>query len=99
MARQTHHFSTRARQTTQKQHGADRIGAEQRKKNAGRGPKLGLTSDIDDNRIIGVNTNIRDSIVVSISACHAEDPGSIPGSGDADTLGALGLWGSGALGL
>ena len=26
--------------------------------------------------------NIRGSIVVSISACHAEDPGSIPGRGD-----------------
>ena len=25
--------------------------------------------------------NIRCSIVVSISACHAEDPGSIPGGG------------------
>ena len=25
--------------------------------------------------------NIRDSIVVSISACHAADPGSIPGRG------------------
>ena len=25
---------------------------------------------------------IRDSIVVSISACHAEDPGTIPGRGD-----------------
>ena len=25
--------------------------------------------------------NIRGSIVVSISACHAEDPGSIPGRG------------------
>ena len=25
--------------------------------------------------------SIRDSIVVSISACHAEDPGSIPGRG------------------
>ena len=24
---------------------------------------------------------IRDSIVVSISACHADDPGSIPGRG------------------
>ena len=24
---------------------------------------------------------IRDSIVVSVSACHAEDPGSIPGRG------------------
>ena len=24
---------------------------------------------------------VRDSIVVSISACHAEDPGSIPGRG------------------
>ena len=28
----------------------------------------------------GIN-HIRDSIVVSISACHAEDPGSIPGRG------------------
>ena len=27
-------------------------------------------------------TAIRDSIVVSISACHADDPGSIPGRGD-----------------
>ncbi len=26
-------------------------------------------------------SNIRGSIVVSISACHAEDPGSIPGRG------------------
>ena len=26
-------------------------------------------------------TQIRGSIVVSISACHAEDPGSIPGRG------------------
>ena len=26
-------------------------------------------------------TAIRDSIVVSISACHADDPGSIPGRG------------------
>ena len=25
--------------------------------------------------------SIRDSIVVSISACHADDPGSIPGRG------------------
>ena len=25
--------------------------------------------------------HLRDSIVVSISACHAEDPGSIPGRG------------------
>ena len=24
----------------------------------------------------------RDSIVISISACHADDPGSIPGRGD-----------------
>ena len=33
--------------------------------------------------IIGhvVDVQIRDSIVVSISACHAEDPGSIPGRG------------------
>ena len=27
------------------------------------------------------SVKIRDSIVVSISACHAEDPGSIPGRG------------------
>ena len=26
-------------------------------------------------------SQIRDSIVVSISACHADDPGSIPGRG------------------
>ena len=26
-------------------------------------------------------SSIRDSIVVSISACHADDPGSIPGRG------------------
>lgn len=29
-----------------------------------------------------LNKCIRDSIVASISACHAEDPGSIPGLGD-----------------
>ena len=28
------------------------------------------------------SSQIRDSIVVSISACHAENPGSIPGRGD-----------------
>jgi hypothetical protein len=28
-----------------------------------------------------VNADFRDSIVVSISACHADDPGSIPGRG------------------
>ena len=28
------------------------------------------------------NIQIRGSIVVSISACHADDPGSIPGRGD-----------------
>ena len=28
-----------------------------------------------------MGSDIRDSIVVSISACHAEDPGSIPGRG------------------
>ena len=28
-----------------------------------------------------LNYQIRGSIVVSISACHAEDPGSIPGRG------------------
>ena len=27
-------------------------------------------------------SQFRDSIVVSISACHADDPGSIPGRGD-----------------
>ena len=36
-------------------------------------------------RVITVNCDvriaIRDSIVVSISACHADDPGSIPGRG------------------
>ena len=29
---------------------------------------------------------IRGSIVVSISACHAEDPGSIPGRGGVNTV-------------
>ena len=29
----------------------------------------------------GVIFQVRGSIVVSISACHAEDPGSIPGRG------------------
>ncbi len=29
-----------------------------------------------------LRTDILDSIVVSISACHADDPGSIPGRGD-----------------
>ena len=34
---------------------------------------------------------IRDSIVVSISACHADDPGSIPGRGAFSlSLGACG---------
>ena len=28
-----------------------------------------------------ISTSLRDSIVVSISACHADDPGSIPGRG------------------
>ena len=28
----------------------------------------------------------RDSIVVSISACHADDPGSIPGRGEFSTM-------------
>ena len=33
-------------------------------------------------RVFGwVAKHIRGSIVVSISACHAEDPGSIPGRG------------------
>ena len=36
-------------------------------------------------RILSVTTllsvYLRDSIVVSISACHADDPGSIPGRG------------------
>ena len=30
---------------------------------------------------IARQTDFRDSIVVSISACHADDPGSIPGRG------------------
>ena len=33
---------------------------------------------------------IRGSIVVSISACHAEDPGSIPGRGGCASRGQLG---------
>ena len=33
--------------------------------------------------------NIRDSIVVSICACHAEDPGSIPGRGVLDSRGLV----------
>ena len=32
--------------------------------------------------IVCAAASIRGSIVVSISACHAEDPGSIPGRGD-----------------
>ena len=32
-------------------------------------------------------SQFRCSIVVSISACHAEDPGSIPGGGDFDVSG------------
>ena len=32
---------------------------------------------------------IRDSIVVSISACHAEDPGSIPGRGVMPPMGSF----------
>ena len=31
---------------------------------------------------VGLEYQVRDSIVVSISACHAEDPGSIPGRGN-----------------
>ena len=31
-------------------------------------------------------SQIRDSIVVSISACHAEDPGSIPGRGNSSAV-------------
>ena len=34
--------------------------------------------------------SIRGSIVVSISACHAEDPGSIPGRGGCASRGQLG---------
>ena len=33
----------------------------------------------------------RDSIVVSISACHADDPGSIPGRGDSFSSWSRGL--------
>ena len=32
-------------------------------------------------RIVGAPNHVRCSIVVSISACHAEDPGSIPRCG------------------
>ena len=35
------------------------------------------------------NATIRDSIVVSISACHADDPGSIPGRGVVLTYGCV----------
>ena len=52
---------------------------------------------LDDEPKSFVHHQIRCSIVVSISACHAEDPGSIPGGGTdlgAD-LGAIGV----ALGL
>ena len=31
--------------------------------------------------------SIRGSVVASIPACHAEDPGSIPGRGDSLSLG------------
>ena len=34
----------------------------------------------------GLFAHIRDSIVVSISACHADDPGSIPGRGVFDII-------------
>ena len=39
-------------------------------------PKVPLPSGL-----VGGNVDIRVSIVVSISACHADDPGSIPGRG------------------
>ena len=35
------------------------------------------------------HSQIRDSIAVSISACHAEDPGSIPGRGVFGMAGAV----------
>ena len=38
---------------------------------------LGVTP----NKQLCPRVTIRDSIVVSISACHADDPGSIPGRG------------------
>jgi hypothetical protein len=34
-----------------------------------------------NNRLAVNGLSVRDSIVVSISACHADDPGSIPGRG------------------
>ena len=34
-----------------------------------------------DSIVFAARQQLRDSIVVSISACHAEDPGSIPGRG------------------
>lgn len=43
--------------------------------------------DFDAIRLCFYGTpQIRGSIVVSISACHAEDPGSIPGRGVLDAL-------------
>ena len=39
-------------------------------------------------RWLSRNFEIRGSIVVSISACHADDPGSIPGRGDSYALNA-----------
>ena len=41
-----------------------------------RKPSLSLSS-----RSKSLEYQFRDSIVVSISACHADDPGSIPGRG------------------
>ena len=44
-----------------------------------------LAASIDEGQnstLTHSTSRVRDSIVASISACHAEDPGSIPGLGD-----------------
>ena len=55
-----------------------------------RPPRVLLSADLDFQPLAhsaqalllrAVVTHLRGSIVVSISACHAEDPGSIPGRG------------------
>ena len=57
----------------------------------GRGEYFSSTCKLNHNEIVlnsaccfsfVPSTVFRDSIVVSISACHADDPGSIPGRGE-----------------
>ena len=50
----------------------------------------------DDVSLEFVDDRIRCSIVVSISACHAEDPGSIPGGGGLFAQDRRGMLGSSA---